>query len=345
MDNLQSNNKEVSRNKTDDHSDCHNDHHNHNHNDNDEHKHSHHHHHHHHHHTEMSGSKLLWVTLLNLAITIFQIIGGILSNSLSLLSDAIHNLGDSSAVFIAFVAGNRGRKQADYKKTFGYKRIEILAALFNAVVLISICIYLLFEAYKRFVSPEEIQGKMMFIVAIFGLLANLISVVILQKDKESNLNVKAAYLHLLGDTLSSVAVILGGLAIWLWNIYWLDPIITSLVSFYIIKHTWGVVREAVDILMQSAPDNISINDIKNEVEKIPEVQNIHHVHIWKLDDTRTFLEAHVNLKNDMLISEMMNVQQNIEQILEDIFHINHVTLQLGYNCCDGNDNLIWEKKN
>ena len=140
--------------------------------------HNHSHGHHHHHSNDLSGRKLLYVTILNLSITIVQIIGGLLSNSLSLLSDAVHNLGDSSAIFIAFIAGRISRRKSNAHKTFGYKRVEILAALFNVVTLIAISIFLFFEAYHRFLQPEPIKGKLMMIVAAFGLLANLISVLV-----------------------------------------------------------------------------------------------------------------------------------------------------------------------
>lgn len=294
----------------------------------------------HHHDGDMNTAKLLWVTLLNFSITLVQIVGGIISNSLSLLSDAIHNLGDSSALFIAFLAGKRSRKRPDEGHTFGYKRIEILAALFNAVVLIAICIFLLFEAYKRFINPEPIKGLIMLIVATFGLLANLISVFILHKDKSHNLNVKSAYLHLLGDTLSSVAVIVGGVAIWLWGILWLDPLVTALVSFYIIYHTWHVVKETADILMQVTPKGIEINDIKAVVESIDDIDNIHHVHVWKLNDTQTHLEAHINLKNNVTMKEMMQIRTKVEQLLKEHFNINHITLQIGYECCPEHNELI-----
>lgn len=304
--------------------------------------HTHHHHGHHHHHDtqNMNTAKLLWVTLLNFSITLVQIVGGLISNSLSLLSDAIHNLGDSSALFIAFLAGKRSGKLADNKHTFGYKRIEILAALFNAIVLIAICIFLLFEAYKRFINPEPIKGLIMLVVAIFGLLANLVSVVILHKDKNHNLNVKSAYLHLLGDTLSSVAVIMGGIAIWQWNILWLDPVITVLVSFYIIYHTWHVVKETVDILMQTVPSDIDIYQIKKSVESFNDIQDIHHLHIWKLNDTQTHLEAHINLKNNINMIELMKIRAKLEHLLQHQFGINHVTLQIGYECCPEDNKLI-----
>lgn len=302
-----------------------------------------HHDHSHHHHTEIKGKKLLWVTFLNLSITIVQIIGGIISNSLSLLSDALHNLGDSSAVFIAFLAGKRSRKQPNLKKTFGYKRIEILAALFNGVVLIAICLFLFFEAYERFVNPEPIKGKIMFIVATVGLLANLISVVVLKKDKNHSLNVRAAYLHLLGDTFSSVAVIVGGIAIWKFEVFWIDPIITVFVGLYIIYHTLGVVKETVDILMQSTPTNINLNEIKKEVEKLNEIDNIHHIHVWKLDDTQIHLEAHINLRNNVSMIEMMKVRTRVEEMLQTKFKIGHITLQTGYECCNGNQDIIIKK--
>ncbi len=307
-----------------------------------DHHHDHHHHHHHHNTDGMSTQKLLWVTVLNLSITLVQIVGGILSNSLALLSDALHNLGDSSAIFIAFLAGKRSQKSPDQAHTFGYKRIEILAALFNGVVLIAICIYLFFEAYERFRNPQPIKGLMMLIVASFGLLANLISVLVLNKDKEHNLNVKAAYLHLMGDTLSSVAVILGGVAIWQWSIYWLDPLITVLVGIYIIYHTWDVVKQTVDILMQSTPANINLDKIKQAVENIEDIDNIHHVHVWKLDDKQTHLEAHINLKNNVDMRYMMQVKSKVEDILKTQFHIQHITLQFGYECCEGNKDFIVE---
>ncbi len=308
----------------------------------DEHGHHHHHHHHHHDVSNMSNKKMLWVTLLNFSITLVQFIGGFLSNSLALVSDALHNLGDSSAIFIAFLAGKRSQKKADEQYTFGYKRIEILVALFNSTVLIAICIFLFYEAYERLMDPQPIKGLLMLSIAIFGLLANLISVIILNRDKEHNLNIKAAYLHLMGDTLSSVAVIIGGIAIWKFDTYWLDPLITIFVGIYIIYHTWGVVKETVDILMQATPKDINVKLIKQKVESLEEVDNIHHLHIWKLNDKQIHLEAHINLKNNIDMVKMMDIKQHIDKILLEKFKIGHITLQMGYDCCKGNAKLIVE---
>ncbi|MGI6521372.1 MAG: cation diffusion facilitator family transporter [Fermentimonas sp.] len=306
------------------------------------HPHSHHHAHNHHAHAEnLRGKKLLWVTLLNFSISVVQVVGGIVSNSLSLISDAIHNLGDTSAIFIAFLAGKHAAKKPDAQKTFGYKRAEILAALFNGVVLIAICIFLFVEAYKRFINPQPIKGGVMLTVAVFGLLANLISVLVLQKEKSHNLNVRAAYLHLLGDTLSSVAVIAGGIAIIVWDVYWIDPLVTVAVGVYITYHTWGVVRQTVDILMQATPRHINIQKIKQEVETLPQVENLHHLHVWQMDDEQVHLEAHLNISRDMPLSEAQTVRHNVETLLKDKFNIGHVTLQIEYKGCEDNDGLIF----
>lgn len=289
------------------------------------------------------GKRLLGVTLLNLSITIVQIIGGIVSNSLSLLSDAFHNLGDSFAIFIAYIAEKVGNKQPNYKKTFGYKRIEILAALFNAVMLIAICLYLFFEAYHRFFNPSPIKSKIMLIVATFGLLANLISIFILNKEKGKNLNIHAAYLHLLGDTLSSVAVILGGLAMLWWQVYWVDPLITILVGIFIIWHAWKILKDTVNILMQTVPANMNIEEIKQAVEAIGEVNNLHHLHVWQLDDSTIHLEAHVDLRENMLLSEMMLIKEKIAKLIKEKFAIQHITLEIGYHCCPENSTILGEK--
>ncbi len=301
---------------------------------------------HNHTHAEnVRGKKLLWVTLLNFSISLVQVAGGIISNSLSLISDAIHNLGDTSAIFIAFLAGKHADKKPDARKTFGYKRTEILAALFNAVVLIAICFFLFVEAYERFRNPQAIKGGIMLSVAVFGLIANLISVLVLQKEKSHNLNIRAAYLHLLGDTLSSVAVIAGGIAILVWQIYWLDPLVTVAVGVYIIYHTWDVVRQTVDILMQATPRHIDIQEIKQSLEALPQVENIHHLHIWQMDDEHIHLEAHLNISQDLSLSKAQTVRHDVETLLKEKFGISHITLQIEYKGCKDNDYLIVNRSN
>jgi cobalt-zinc-cadmium efflux system protein len=193
-----------------------------------------------------SGKNLLISILLNLTVSIAEVIGGLISNSLALISDALHNLGDTFALFIAYIAALISRKTLSPKKTFGYKRIEILAALFNAVILVVIIVFLFIESFKRLANPESIKGLIMLIVAVIGFSANLISVILLKKHSGKNINIRAAYLHLLGDTVSSVMVILSGILIYFFNLFWIDPLVTILLGLYLLKETYMILKEAVD---------------------------------------------------------------------------------------------------
>lgn len=291
----------------------------------------------------MQGRKLLSVTFLNLSITLAQIIGGLVSNSLALISDAMHNLGDTTAILLAYIANKLSKRKANEKNTFGYKRIEILAAFFNALVLISICIFLFIEAYHRLLDPQPVKSLVMLVVAFIGLIGNLVSVFLLKDNRSENLNIKAAYLHLLGDTLSSVAVIIGGVFMWVYEIYWIDPLITVVIGVYIIIHTWHVLAETFGILMQGTPPEIDLQQIKARLQKITNVQDIHHVHVWRLNDTSLFFEAHVNTEKDLRISETDAIRKQIETILNHEFNISHVTLQMEYAGCEPNLELIKEK--
>lgn len=295
----------------------------------------------HHHHHEKANRNLLLVTVLNLFITIAEVIGGIMANSLALLSDALHNLSDTIAIFLAYVAGRISRRRSNEKKTFGYKRIEILAAFFNALVLISISAFLIYEAIRRFAEPEPIKGLLMLIVAGAGLLFNLLAVLLLKKYAGSSLNIRSAYLHLLGDTLSSFAVIIGGILIYFLEIYWVDPLITILISIYIIKETWDVLRQSADILMQSAPRGMDLQKISNDLENIDGIANVHHVHIWGLSEKEYHFECHVDLERDMPVSTTSGIKSKMEEVLQHNYDIGHLTVQFEHGVKD-NKNLIQE---
>jgi len=290
-----------------------------------------------HHHTDQLTNKaqknLLVSTLLNLLVSIAEIIGGLVSNSLALISDALHNLGDTSALFIAYLANLISKKDHSPKKTFGYKRIEILAAFFNAIVLVVIIIYLFIEAIQRLSEPEPIKGLIMFLVAIIGFLANLISVLLLRRNVSKNINIRAAYLHLMGDTVSSVIVIITAVLIHFFKLYWIDPVVTFLLGIYLLRETYLILREAVDILMQSTPHGLDLIEVKNQLEAIPEIDNIHHVHAWNLNDQVIHFECHIDLSSDVRISETGVILLKVRKILLNKFNINHVTVQYEYNCC------------
>jgi len=290
--------------------------------------------------TDLHGKKLLWVTVINVGILVLEVIGGLLSNSLALLSDAVHKLGDSFSLVVAYIANRLGNKKADFKKTFGYKRVEILAALFNALLLVGICVFLVIEAYERFINPEPIRGGLMLIVAAIGLVADWICVVMLNRNKNENINVKAAYLHLLGDTLSSVAVIAGGITILIWGIEWVDPVVTVLVCLYLVYHTWGVLKESVDILMQAAPAGVDLSEVRQMLEALPEVADIHHIHIWRLTDSKMYFECHVNVCENIDMLKMQEIRQKMEEILKQEFHIDHTTMQFEFRCCEGKGLIV-----
>lgn len=277
---------------------------------------------------------MLAATILNFVIAVAEIIGGILSNSLSLISDALHNLSDGLAVFIAWVAHRISKRPSNSRRTFGYKRIEILAAFLNALVLAGISLYLFYEAALRLMDPQPVKGLMMLIVASIGLLANLVAVLLLHGDSDKNINIKAAYLHLLGDTLSSVAVIIGGVLIFYFEIYWVDPVVTIIIGIYILRETWRVLKQVNDILMQGTPAGLDLELICKDLEKIPEIANVHHVHSWNLDDHSIHFECHVDLKQDKRLSETESLQQRIEKLLREKYGISHLTIQFEHRWCD-----------
>ncbi|MDF2838470.1 MAG: cation diffusion facilitator transporter [Evtepia sp.] len=282
--------------------------------------------------SNLSGKKIFWVTLLNATITIAELVGGILSGSLALLSDAVHNLSDTVSIALSYFANKIAKKPKDPRMTYGYKRAEILSAFINSTVLLAISALLFFEAFKRLRSPESIDGTLMITVALIGLIANFISVFLLEKDSHENLNIKSSYLHLLSDTVSSVGVLAGGVAIKLWGIVWLDPLITVLISLYILRETWIVIKTTISILMQSSAD-LDYEAIKNDVERIDKVKNIHHVHSWMLNEKTIYFEAHIDME-DMSISEAEKIYDKIEHLLIKQYGISHVTLQAEVDKCD-----------
>ncbi len=289
--------------------------------------------HNHSHHIETSGTRLFITILLNFTITIAEIIGGIISGSLSLISDAMHNFSDGIAVIISYIAIRLNKKPKDFRFTFGYKRAEILAAVFNASVLIGISLYLFFEAYNRFIAPEPIKGSVMIIVASIGLVANIAGTLLLKAGAKENMNIRAAYLHLFSDAISSVGVVTGGIFIYYYQIYWIDPVITVLISLYIIRESWEIVKEAIRILMMGAPDEVSIHKIEEEITRINGIESIHHVHFWKINEKDTHFEAHVKVE-DMMVSKTEQLLEQVEKLLREEFNINHVTLQFECNRCE-----------
>ena len=272
--------------------------------------------------------------LLNGLITVTEIVGGIFSNSLALVSDAIHNLSDTLALMLAWVANRVGGRKPDARRTFGYKRFEIISAFVNVSILTAISVYLIYVAIQRFLHPEPVKSGLMLIIAVIGLAANMISMLFLHRDSKKSLNVRAAYVHLLGDTLSSLAVICGAILIFFTQLSWIDPLLTVIISIVIMIQAFSIMRESVDILMQSTPQDLNLEDVKILLEKNPMIRNVHHVHCWQLQDHDILFEAHIETSEDLLVSESNRLMAQVEQVLQENFGITHTTLQIEFETCD-----------
>ncbi|MBU3820605.1 cation diffusion facilitator family transporter [Flavobacteriaceae bacterium XHP0103] len=295
---------------------------------------------HHHSHKNTKDRNLFISILLNVLITTAQIIGGIVSGSLALLSDALHNFSDVLSLIVSYVASKLAKKDASPDKTFGYKRAEILAAFVNASTLVIVAVLLIIEAYKRFKNPEEIESGLVIWLSIIAIIANGLSVLLLKKDSENNINIKSAYLHMLTDMMASVAVLIGGLLIKFYGILWIDSVLTFLIALYLIWVGFDLLKTSTRVLMLFTPDHINIEEVVEAVNKLPKVNHLHHVHIWGLNDDEFHLEAHLDFSEDITISEFDFILETIENILREEFNINHVTIQPEFNKEDPKEIII-----
>jgi len=288
-----------------------------------------------HHHHEVSGKNLFITIILNVIITLSQIVGGIFSGSLALLSDAMHNFSDVLALVIAYGANRLASRPNSDTKTFGFKRAEILAALFNASVLIGISIFLIIEAFHKFYHPEAINSIWVIGLGALSIVLNAASVLLVKDDAHENMNIKAAYLHLLTDVMTSVAVVGGGVLMYYFGLFWIDPLISALIALYLIVASFSLIKESSAILMQFTPKGLDINELVNSIQEEPEIDNVHHLHIWSLDDSRIHLEAHLDFNENLSLSESNAIIDTLEKKLHDNFDVEHTTFQCEY---ERNDN-------
>jgi len=288
-----------------------------------------------HHERELStGRNLLVSILMNVVIAVSEVVGGLVSGSLALLADAFHNVTDTLAGILALWTLRLGRRAHDEQHTFGYRRAEILSAGINAGAMVVIAFVLFREAYGRFLHPSPIKGGIMLAVALVGLVANLVSVLLLHRFAGESLNIRGAYLHLLSDTLSSVGVVIGGVVVMLWHVTWVDPLVTVLVAAWVLKEAFSVVREAGGILMERAPNGLELARLDADIRALPHVKDLHHVHVWQLCDTETMFEGHVNV-DDISVRDTGPMREQIQHLLHDKYGITHATLQFEYECCKG----------
>lgn len=284
-----------------------------------------------HHHKQPSGThekRMAGAIAANIGIALAEVVGGLLSGSLALISDAVHNLADTLSLVISYIAIRLSRRQHTEKHTFGLRRSEILAAFINSSLLIAISGFLILEAIQRWLHPMEINFRLMGWIALAGLAGNIAGMLLLQGIRKESMNIRSAYLHLLGDTISSVAVIGGAVVMAFTGWHFVDPLLTILISLYIGYEAFQILRNAVSILLMSAPPGSDIQAISQRILQIEGITDIHHVHIWRLDDNTIHFEAHVRADAEIPLKQADLLREKAEEILTTEFGIAHVTLQI-----------------
>lgn len=268
---------------------------------------------------------------LALALTgtflVAEVVGGILTNSLALLSDAAHMFTDVAALAIALLAIRIGRRAADEQRTFGYARFEILAATFNAVLLFLVALYILWEAVDRFRTPAPVQSTAMMVIAALGLLINLISMRLLRASSDKSLNVKGAYLEVWSDMLGSVGVLAAGIGIQLTGWTWIDPVIAVLIGFWVLPRTWVLLKDSLNVLLEGVPSGMAVKQIDTELRTIPGVLALHDLHVWSVSSGKAFLTAHVVRDSTSAITDAELLNQ-VRTRLKERFDVRHTTLEL-----------------
>ena len=299
---------------------------------------SHDHHHHSHNHAPHTGQdsqrRLLWAILLTGGFMVAEVVGGILSGSLALLADAGHMLTDTAALTLAWFAARISRRPADDKRSFGYHRVQILAAFVNGLTLIAIVAWILIEAIRRLLSPMEVMGSTMLAIAGLGLLVNVAVFAILHFGDRDNLNIRGAALHVLGDLLGSVAAIVAALVILATGWMPIDPLLSVLVAMLILRSAWRLTRESGHILLEGAPDDLDAATLRREIpEQLEAVCNVHHVHVWSLTPGRHLVSLHAAIDEG---EDRQATLVAIRSLLVERYGLHHATIQLEsrHHCAD-----------
>lgn len=277
-----------------------------------------------------NASALTKALVLTGTFLVAEVVGGILTGSLALLSDAAHMMTDTAGLAIALAAVRIGARPADNRRTFGYKRFEILAAAFNALLLFGVAAYILYEGIKRFVEPSEIQSLPMLVIAALGLVVNLIAMRILDSGRSSSLNVKGAYLEVWSDMLGSVGVIAAALVIWLTGWTWVDPLVAIAIGFWVLPRTWVLFKETTNILLEGVPEGIDLDKLSARLSSIPGVTSIHDLHVWALTSGMPSLSAHLVLTDG---SDPEITSAAATAAMHEEFDIDHTTFQVERTDC------------
>ena len=275
---------------------------------------------------QMSDTRLVWAVVVNVGLTAAQIIGGILSGSLALIADALHNFSDAASLGLALFARKIGRRPADKLMTFGYGRAEVIAALINLTTLIIVGLYLLIEAVNRYFDPQPVEGWTIVIVAGIALVIDIATAALVHKVVKGSLNIRAAFLHNVSDALASVGVIVAGTLILLYQLYIADLVMTVLIAAYVLYQGVSLLPKTIKLLMGAVPDDVEYDAIVQALREMPGVENLHHVHIWSLDEHARALEAHL-VPASTSLEAFEAVKKDTRAMLQSRFSIDHATLE------------------
>ena len=282
---------------------------------------------------DVGTTRLVLAIVFNALITAAEFVAGFVAGSLALMADAAHNLSDTASMGTSLVARRIATRAADARRTFGYERAELIGAFINLLTLVLIALYLLVEAVQRALTPQSVDGLLMVGVGAATLVANLATAWVLHKPSQDSLNIKSAFVHIVADAMGSAAVIAGGVLIHQYGWAFVDPLLTALIAGYILMHSYGMLRETISILMESAPPGFDLDAATRATEQLPGVRNMHHVHVWRLDEHRVALEAHVQVAGVRHLHELDRLKRRIKTLLHDRFGIDHATLELEHGEC------------
>tara|TARA_R110002020_G_scaffold232366_2_gene443950 strand:- start:12542 stop:13558 length:1017 start_codon:yes stop_codon:yes gene_type:complete len=290
----------------------------------------------------VSDSRLLWSVALNQLLTVGQVIAGIYSGSVALLSDAAHNFNDANALLIAWFARRISKRKSNERYTFGYRRAELIGAVINLTLLGVIGLYLVYEGTSRFFAPQEIIGWLMAAAALLALIVDVGTALLLWAMSKGSLNVKAAFIHNMVDALGSLAVLIGAGAVIYLDWQWIDPVLTLVISGYVLWQVVTMLPQAIRILMEGTPTDLNLQTMVSELQKCDKVEDLHHIHVWQLDEEHKALEAHVVINRENA-GQLERIKNEIKERLHHDYGITHSTLEFEYPDCSaesGHDNSL-----
>ena len=301
-----------------------------------------HHHQHHHHHHAGNETRLQWAMLLTGGFMIAEVAGGIISGSLALLADAGHMLTDAASLFMAWLAARITHRPADAARSYGYHRVQIIAAFTNGLGFFAIFIWIVIEAAQRLLNPVHVMGDTMMLVAALGLAVNVVTYFILHGGNQADLNLEGALVHVLGDLFGSVAAICAAGIILLTGWMPIDPLLSVVVALLILRSAWFVIKRSAHILLQGTPEEVDVIELRDYLKtQIPEVVDVHHVHVWSLTTERPILTAHVQIRGEV---DYDDVLRRINTAIREQFGISHSTVQIEFEYCADNLSALSDKE-